>query len=271
VLIGCGASVTRVAVSGGRDGLLIDCSAAPANVCQFEAESQCPNGYQVVASKRDQLTIVCRSSPPSEGTVAAPSTTPVPTSSPGGSEALGMVYGFSFGGGRIEMTENQEPPPPSEGSGWGFAGDVLVAKQLLPWFALGGAFSFQQLNTLKVDLYETQNAITLGFLGPDLEALICSMHCVRFGGAFGVAILSAPQLSDVKNTIRRWGTRPDTSVMPSDSNNASVGLGYNVHLAFDLKVAPKWYAGFGFRVIGIGISSERSVIGYSMLLDVLNR
>jgi hypothetical protein len=181
-----------------------------------------------------------------------------------------MVYGFSFGGGLIETTEEREPLPPAEGSGWGFAGNVLVARELLPGFALGGTLSFQQLNGLKMDYWETANVVSLAFLGPDLEAFGCSMNCVRFGGAFGVAILSAPELSDVTNSIRQYGARVDTSVVPADPNSISAGIGYDVHLAYELKVAPAWYAGLGFRILGARMWNESSFVGYSFFVDLLN-
>jgi hypothetical protein len=37
-----------------------------------------------------------------------------------------------------------------------------------------------------------------------------------------------------------------------------------------LRIAPTWYAGLGFRLLGARMSNDRSIVGYSVFVDLLN-
>ncbi len=298
VLMGCQASVTQVAIPGERDAILLRCSWTSADACEYEAKQQCPDGYRVVASKPDQLTVVCRSrwSSSESAKAAAPaagsdqgrvlsSATPgvqsgmtgTPPERVGGSkgassrsERSGTLYNFSLGGGFTEMAMPRERGAAGEGSGWGFAGSAMIAKELFPGFALGGLMSFQQASTLKVSLWDTENSVSVGFLGPDVEALLCSLNCLRLGGALGLSALSAPDYSDVQKSISRQGTNSHTQVIPADPNSTSTSLAYDLHIAYELKVAPSWYVGLGFRLLRAGLGSDKTLVGYSFLADMMH-
>jgi hypothetical protein len=182
-----------------------------------------------------------------------------------------MVYAFSLGGGLIETSENGPWGHAGKGSGWGFAGSVLLARELFPGVALGGLVSFQELSQLRKDLWETENSVTLGFLGPAVEGVVCWGHCLRVGGALGLALVSSPDLSDVDASITKYAGRIEDAFIPADANHLSTSLGYELHLAYDLTVAPTWFAGLGARFIGSKMSSEKTITGYGLVVDLLKR
>lgn len=298
VLAGCRASVTPVAVPGEPNALRISCTATAADACEYEAKQQCPNGYRVLDSQPDKLWIVCGASSavapapatgdqggvpsgtaPGAPTMTAPSSSGIATSpaSPDGTEDLGMMYAFSIGGSYgeteaplVPMGMPYEPTGDLESTGWGFTGSALVAKGLTPWLAVGGLASYQMMNNMKVSHWETENIVHTGFVGPDLEALFCSLNCIRLGAAVGVSALSAPEAGDLQRTIQRFGLGNYRPAIPKDDNSLWFGAGYDLHVAYELKVAPKWYLGLGFRVLGAGVGSDNSFVGYSLLADMLH-
>ena len=182
-----------------------------------------------------------------------------------------MIYGFSLGGGVMETNEKVESYGPMEGSGWGFAGQVLVAKELLPDLALGGTLAFQHMSTTRMNAWDTENTAVFGFIGPDLEKLFCSTNCFRIGAASGLALLSAPDGADVLKSIQQYSGLNEWAYIPANENKTSAGIGFDAHLSFDLKVADKWYAGLGFRLLLASLADKKSMAAYGFLVDVINR
>jgi hypothetical protein len=199
---------------------------------------------------------------------------PAPSGEP---EELGMMYAFSLGGSYGETASPlvptgmpYEPKGDLESTGWGFTGSALVAKGITPWLAVGGLLSYQQLNNMKVSYWETDNVVHTAFLGPDVEALFCSLNCIRLGASIGVSGLSAPEAGDLQQTIQRFGAGNWRREIPKDPNTLWIGAGYDVHVAYELRIAPKWYVGLGFRVLGAGVASDNTFVGYSFLADMLH-
>jgi hypothetical protein len=85
-----------------------------------------------------------------------------------------------------------------------------------------------------------------------------------------VAAVSAPDLSEVRKSIQRHGRNSNLQGIPADPNSISTPLAYDLHVAYEMKIAASWYLGLGFRLLRTGMGSDSTVLGYSFLADMLH-